>query len=422
MSAMADLLFLCHRIPYPPNKGDKIRAYHWLDHLADRFRVHLGCFVDDPADLAHVPMLERRVARLAAIPLSPGRARLGAVRRVRPGRPLSIGYYDDRRMWRFVEETASRWRPETVVAFSAAMAPYAAAVDGAKRLLDMVDVDSEKFAAYAEDSTGAARLFWAREARTLLRFERRAAACFDRTLFVSAAEESRFLALAPAARGATAWVPNGVDAGHFAPDHGLKRPFPPGATAVFTGAMDYRPNVDACVWFAEQVLPRLQATGAAPRFCIVGANPAPAIRRLAARAGILVTGAVADTRPYLAHADVAVAPLAIARGVQNKVLEAMAMAKPVVATAAAFTGIEAEPGRDLLIADDPAAMAEAVASVLAGRHPGLGPAARAAVTRNHAWQSSYDRFDSVLEAASRPPELRRVAPAPVTAAAGGAHP
>lgn len=394
---MGNLLFLCHRIPYPPNKGDKIRAYHWLKHLVQNHDVHLGCFVDDPSDLQHVAELERRVVRLAAIPLNPTRARRRALARCRPGRPLSVGYYEDRRMRQFVYDTAERWPLDAVVVFSAAMAPYVEQLTMLPRVLDMVDVDSEKFAAYARNSRMPSRFLWSRESRTLRRFERTLAATLDLTLFVSAAEETRFLELAPEARGATSWVPNGVDAARFSPGHRFSRPFPPGPMIVFTGAMDYRPNVEACVWFANLVLPRLRAGGREVQFCIVGANPTSTIRRLGEQCGVIVTGFVADTRPYLAHADVAVAPLAIGRGVQNKVLEAMAMAVPVVATEAAFTGVDAEPGRDLLVADGPAAITAAINTVLAGGHEGLGPAGRASVLRNHNWNAAFVRFDAALD-------------------------
>lgn len=398
---MADLLFLCHRIPYPPDKGDKIRAWNFLEHLGRRFDVHLGCFVDDPADLAHVPALERRVARLAAVPLDKAAAQRRALLGLRPGAPLTESYYRDRRLARFVEETVRHHRPAMIFAFSAAMAQYAARVPDAPRVLDMVDVDSEKFAAYAASSSLPGRLVWAREARTLLRFERRAVAAFDRTLLVSESEEARFLALAPEARGKTGWIANGVDADRFSPRHRFETPFTPGPQAgpvvVFTGAMDYRPNIEACLWFADHVLPALRAQAEGARFCIVGANPAPSLLQLAREApGVDVTGRVADTRPYLAHADVVVAPLAIGRGIQNKVLEAMAMARPVVATSAAFIGIDAVPGRDLLVADDAGAMATAILAVHRGACPGLGAAAREAVRTRHAWSQAFIRLDSVL--------------------------
>ncbi len=393
---MRDLLFLAHRIPYPPEKGEKIRAWHEFLALAQTHRIHLGCFIDDPADLSHVPTLAAHCADLAAFRLHPRRRRLRALLRMRPGRPLSLDYFSDRRMEAWVAAKRAQGIDRAFV-YCSAMAPYVMGAQNLFRVLDMVDVDSAKWADYAARASWPMRAVWAREARTLLAFERRAAADFDRTLFVSDDERTAFLALAPEAAPRCLAFDNGVDAARFAPSHGGASPYPPGGkVVVFTGTMDYRPNIDAVTWFAAAVLPRLQAERPGLRFAVVGANPAPAVRRLAARPGVIVTGRVADVRPYLAHAALAVAPLRLARGIQNKVLEAMAMARPVVATPQAFAGLRATPGKDLLVADGEAAFAAAVAAVLDGRHPGIGAAARDAVLHRYAWSSTLAGLAAIM--------------------------
>jgi sugar transferase (PEP-CTERM/EpsH1 system associated) len=283
------------------------------------------------------------------------------------------------------------------------MAPYLLGERRVRRVLDMVDVDSAKWADYAARAGLPARLLgagllWAREARTLLAFERAAARDYDHTLFVSRDEAATFSALAPESAGRIGWRDNGVDFSAFAPAHAGASPYPEGGPyAVFTGTMDYRPNVDAVTWFADAVLPLIRQRHPALRFAIVGANPAPAVRRLGARPGILVTGRVADTRPYLAHAALAVAPLRLARGTQNKVLEALAMARPVVATPEAFAGLRAVPGRDLLVGADAASLAAHAGDVLAGRHPGLGAAGRALVQRDYAWDRTLAGLERLFE-------------------------
>ncbi len=397
---MHDLLFLAHRIPYPPEKGEKIRAWHMLLELARTHRIHLGCLVDDPADMAHLPVLAAQCADVLAVPVAPRLQRLRALTRVRPGRPLSLDYFDHPSLRAFVAAKRAAGIARGFV-YCSAMAPYLMEAGlmgarGMRRVLDMVDVDSAKWAAYAAGAAWPARAVWAREARTLLAFERRAAADFDRTLFVSAAERDTFAALAPESAGRLAAFDNGVDLARFAPDLDLADPYPPGApVAVFTGSMDYRPNIAAVAWFAHSVLPLL---GGRLRFAIVGANPAPAVRLLASLPGVIVTGRVADTRPWIAHAALAVAPLHIARGIQNKVLEAMAMGRPVVATPQAFEGVEARAGRDLLVAEtQPEAFAACVAAVLDGRHPGLGAAARAAVEQRYAWGATLAGLGDLLE-------------------------
>ena len=396
------LLFLCHRIPYPPDKGEKIRGWHVLRHLAERYRVHVGCLVAEPGEMAHVETL-------AAICESVGAFHVGRLQRlrraalaVRPGRPLMPGFYHDPRLARWVRQTLvrqtlAREPVEIVWIVSVAMAPYALHLDQ-RLILDAIDIDSEKWAAYATRAAWPMRAVWAREARTLLSYERHAAARVERTLFVSSEEARRFVELAPECAGRAAAVDNGVDLDRFSPGTAFADPFAAPAL-VFTGHMDYRPNEDAVQWFAHAVLPLVRARRAAVEFWIVGASPTPRVAALAGLTGVHVTGRVADVRPYLAHASVVVCPLRMARGIQNKVLEAMAMGRPVVATAAAFEGVRAMPGRDLLVMDEAAAWAAAIDAILAGAYPALGANARAAMERSYAWPAVLAKLDPILRPA-----------------------
>jgi sugar transferase (PEP-CTERM/EpsH1 system associated) len=394
------LLFLAHRIPYPPNKGDKIRAWHMLDHLLRDWEVDLGCLVDDPTDLQYLPLLRSRCASVEHGVIEPGGRLARALRALRPGQPISLGWFHDARLATWVREQLATRRYDAVFAYSSAMAPYLMGTDarGTRRVLDMVDVDSEKWLAYAADARLPLRQIWRREARTLLAFERRAAAAFDRTLLVSREEAARFVELAPESIARVDWVANGVDLDHFDPNPAMPNPYDTAAPAiVFTGTMDYRPNVEAVTWFAEHVLPALRSRRTPPPdFHIVGARPSDAVRALATRPGVHVVGAVADMRPYIAHASVAVAPLRIARGIQNKVLEAMAMARPVVASVEAFEGVRARQGRDLLVADGAKQTIARIEDVLAGRHAELGASARRAVAVAHDWRATLQRLDAAL--------------------------
>ena len=397
------LLFLAHRIPYPPDKGEKIRAWHMLEHLARDWAVDLGCLVDDPADAQHLSVLRGCCAEVHAAPVT----RSGRIARTlfgtRPGEPLSLAWFHEPGLARWVRAGLGARRYEAVLIYSSAMATYVPPGPGGPlRILDMVDVDSEKWRAYAASAGGPKRLVWAREARTLLAFERRVAAQFDRTLLVSAQEAQTFAMLAPEVASRIDWVENGVDVARFDPECDWPDPYAAESPAiVFTGTMDYRPNVEAVNFFATEVMPRLASLSPAPHFHIVGANPSPAVRALAELPRVHVTGSVPDMRPYLAHAAVAVAPLRIARGIQNKVLEAMAMARPVVASPEAHEGVRAVAGRDLLVANGAEAMAAAVTQVLAGGMPGLGRAARAAVLAGYDWKATLARLDDILVAASR---------------------
>ncbi|MDB5379422.1 MAG: family PEP-CTERM/XrtA system glycosyltransferase [Rubritepida sp.] len=391
------LLFLCHRIPFPPEKGDKIRAWHMLEHLARNWEVDLGCLVDDRADFDHVPALRHVCASVEARWTgSRTQAGLRALGRLRPGRPLSLGWFHEPGLRDWTQDRLDEGRHDAVFVYSSAMAPYVmgARRPGLRRVLDMVDVDSEKWRAYAEGARGPMRQIWSREARTLLRFEREAAADFDRSLFVSADEAAHFAALAPECASRLDYVANGVELGRFDPTLPHANPFMGRRPAlVFTGTMDYRPNIEAVSWFAREVMPLLDGT----EFHIVGANPTPAVRALERMRGVHVTGTVPDVRPYLAHAAVAVAPLRIARGIQNKVLEAMAMARPVVASPEAFEGVRAQAGRDLLVAQGAFETAHRIREVLDGRYPGLGASGRVAVMRGHDWRATLTRLDAAME-------------------------
>ncbi len=393
---MHDLLFLSHRIPYPPDKGDKIRAWHIFRHLAQTHRMHLGCLVDDVADFAHVPTLRALCADLACVRLDRRWQKLAALASLRPGRALTLGYFHVAALRRWVDAKLSGGRIHRIFVSCSAMAPY---VMGSKlpRVLDLVDIDSDKWAAYARQSRLPARLVWAREGRTLQRFERDAARDFDRTLLVSEAERGRFAAIAPECSDRVRWLDNGVDLEHFSPALRLPSPYPSDAPhLVFTGTMDYWPNTDAVAWFAREVMPILRRRSPAASFYIVGANPGAETWRLAKLPGVYVTGRVADVRPYVAHAAACVAPLRIGRGVQNKVLEAMAMGRPVIASPEAFEGVRAEPGRDLLVAQGAEATARSVSDVLNGRHPELGAAGRQAVERAYAWPATLRKLDTLL--------------------------
>jgi sugar transferase (PEP-CTERM/EpsH1 system associated) len=254
------------------------------------------------------------------------------------------------------------------------MARYAAEVPlapGARRVLDFCDVDSDKWRQYALSRRGPMRWLYAREARLLGDEERRRAEQCDATLVVAETEAGLLRAIAPRASGRIAVLPNGVDTDYFDPARPCETPFPPGSRPiVFTGVMDYYANVDGVRWFADDVLPRVRARVADALFAIVGSSPTAEIKALGNREGILVTGRVPDIRPYLAHAAVVVAPLRIARGVQNKVLEALAMAKRVVATPNALQGIQSPASGAVDVAADGDAMAGLICDRLeqGGRH------------------------------------------------------
>src|SRR3569623_1143161 len=342
---MKELLFLAHRIPYPPNKGDKLRSYNLLKQLGRDYRVHLGAFIDDPDDWRHIDALRALCGECHFAPLTPRTAKLRSLTALVGGSALSVPYYRDRGMAHWV--------------------------------------------------------------RTLLQYERAVAAAFDASVFVSDSEADLFKRLAPECAARVRAIHNGVDTAYFDPVQSFTPPYPLyEKPIVFTGAMDYWANVEAVNWFAREVFPVVRAADNEARFYIVGARPAAEVQALRRLPGVIVVGAVDDIRPYLAHAALAVAPLRIARGVQNKVLEAMAMAKTAVVTPQALDGIVCIPGRELVLAADAPAFAAAVVQVLTqGGDAVLERAARARVLADYSWETNLEKFSALLEDEAAVPDL-----------------
>jgi sugar transferase (PEP-CTERM/EpsH1 system associated) len=419
---MEHLLYLVHRIPYPPNKGDKIRSFNLLRYLSDRYRVHMGCFIDSSEDAAHAEELSRWCADLCAVPLDPREAKLRSLSGLLSGEALTLPYYRSARLQVWVDRTVATHGIARAVVFSSPMAQYLRRLPQLRTVVDLVDVDSAKWTSYAEEHRWPLSMIYRREGRRLLAFEREAVARAAAGVLVTQAEVRLFDRLAPECSARMHAIENGVDSEFFAPSDDLVSPYGTGEVPiVFTGVMDYWPNIDAVTWFAREVLPTLAQRRPDVRFYIVGMNPTPAVRALAADRRIIVTGKVPDVRPYLQHAAAVVAPLRVARGVQNKVLEAMSMARPVVVSTVAAMGIAAECGVDFEAAADAAAFVERTLRVLdAVRGAEMGRCARARIGSAYRWDCNLARFGELLDdAAPKASATSRPAAAPAAVALAG---
>ncbi|HET7267508.1 MAG TPA: TIGR03087 family PEP-CTERM/XrtA system glycosyltransferase [Oleiagrimonas sp.] len=416
---MRALLFLCHRLPWPPDKGDKIRSYHVLRHLAAHYHVYLGTFVDDPDDWRHVAEVKTLCAGTCIRPLKPWLARWRALAALARGEALTPGCYRDPVMRRWIEQLVAAHRVDLALCYSSGVAPLVMRHDQLPRVMDFVDADSDKWQQYAQTRHGLKRLIYQREAHRLASFERSVAMRFDASVFVSEAEAAFFRRDDPTLEYRVHGIPNGVDTAYWDPHRDYRNPYPTDTrVVVFVGAMDYRANVHAAQWFAREVWPRVSAGRTDARFYIVGSHPTREVLGLGDQPGITVTGRVDDVRPYLAHAHVVAAPLRIARGIQNKVLEALAMQKVVLTTPEAWEGIEDFAGRKGLISDSPETMADATLRWLDVTRPARVPAARAAVMSRYDWARNLDAYENVL----RSVDVRSIGPASVLAAAGGMYP
>ena len=412
---MGNLLYLVHRMPYPPNKGDKVRSYHLLKHLAARHQVFLGTFMDDPEDEAHIATLRSFCADVHVERLHPKRARVSSLLGLLGRDALTLRYYRSQALSDWVARTTAQHKMQAAVVFSSSMAQYVEGgenLNGAPVLVDFVDVDSAKWSQYAKERPWPLSWLYRREGRTLLNYERDVALWARRSFFVTESETNLFKQLAPAAADRVEAVSNGVDAQYFTPEPSRSNPYSKDEqTVVFTGAMDYWPNVDAVTWFARDILPGLRQRHPGLRFYIVGRSPDAAVQALASDA-VVVTGTVPDVRPYLQHADVVVAPLRLARGIQNKILEAMAMGRPVVASTACASALNAQVGTELVASEEVADYTLAISTLLADRDAAdrVGSAGRTCVLQRYSWSAHLAGMDRYLNEAvaahgNRPKEM-----------------
>jgi sugar transferase (PEP-CTERM/EpsH1 system associated) len=391
---MGDLLFLTHRLPYPPNKGERIRAYHALQYLRRHFRVHLGTFIDHGDDLSHAEHLAADCASSCFIHMPAHWARLAALPALLRGEPLSLPYFRHAALQRWVDSTLDQHRIRHCLAYSGPMSQYLARRP-MLRVMDLVDVDSEKWHNYADRARWPLSWLYRREGRLLLQHERAVAAEFDKVLLVSPAEAKLFKQRAPQANHKIDFYTNGVDSTFFSPLLRFPDPYGTAPVLVFTGAMDYRPNIEAVAWFAGRVMPALRRRFPDLQFHIVGSRPSAAVLALRRMPGVHVTGTVPDIRPYLHHATLAVAPLLVARGVQNKVLEAMAMEKIVVATPQALEGISATAGTEVVSADGAQQFISHISHHLMS-YEDIGVAARKRILRDYNWDRNLARLGRAL--------------------------
>jgi sugar transferase (PEP-CTERM/EpsH1 system associated) len=387
-------LLLVHRVPYPPDKGDRIRSYHLLAHLAQLGEVDLAFPADGPLDGPTREALERLCRRVAVVSVSAAGRWARALANLARGRSLTEGLFDAPKLRREV----ARWLDETpydaVVCFSSGVLPYVRGRGLEDRLVvDLVDADSQKFFDYAE------RTSWLKSA--LLRLEGRRVRALEReagkaraVVLATEAEANLYRGICPDAP--TLAIPNGVNLEYFRPMPEVEE----SAGCVFVGQLDYRANVLGLEWFCQEAWPTIREALPHATFRVVGRNPVPAVQKLGELPGVEVVGTVPDVRPYVAEARVAIVPLPVARGVQNKVLEAMAMGKAVVASPSALEGLGVTPGRDALAATDPADWRRQLTELWdnASRRAELGQAARRYVEAHHRWETCLAPFGDLVTA------------------------
>jgi len=404
------IFFVCQRVPFPPDRGDKIATFNEIRHLSKQHEVHVFCLGDGVADLDNVPALRAHAKSVTAAAVSGMGGKLRALKALLTGRPLSVAAFDVAELHQAIISKYDELRPDLVIVYSCNVAQYAEHFAGVPRIMQFHDLDSLKWAQYAERSKFPLKWIYAIEAKRLVAYERRIARRFSHALVCTAAERCDFERLFPGI--AVSLVGNGVDLDYFRSLGEVKRT----GSIVFTGVMDYFPNIDAVLWFCDEILPAVQAQIPGATLTICGNRPTAAVRRLAKRRGVIVTGWVPDTRPYLDSAEVFVAPLRLARGVQNKLLEALAMGLPCVASKAAWNGTVVPEGAGILVTDNGKEFAVQVVRLLQDHalRTEMAGKARAIVETKYRWDRQMAALDRVITAATAwPPQHASVAMEPV---------
>ena len=478
------ILYLAHRIPYPPNKGDKIRSFNEIKYLSSSHEIHLACLADNPADLKHANDLNQYCKKVYVAPLNKTIAKAKSLTSLFHERPLSVAYFYSNSLQTVINQWLSGNSYDAIICFSSPMAEYLfrspflahrfqhPASSDQKQVLnhelssmpaqwngspipsgsyqlsdqhpasgrspipnprspmlimDFCDLDSDKWLQYSQRSRFPLNLVYKVEHKRLFKYEKRINQLFDHSVFVSNQEANLFQSLFPKARNISV-IPNGVDYNYFSPEASTQQTFTPlsgsnllnrgnklnklnkpnkpnkpqqnGPILLFTGAMDYHANVEGVTWFCSEILPLIKRNFPKSQFHIVGSNPHHKVRDLANRSGIKVTGFVEDIRPYYQAADVCVIPLRLARGVQNKVLEAMAMGKAVVATSKATEGIQAVPEEHVLIEDTVDGFFNAVLRLFKDHslRKRLGAMARELVMAKYDWSTNMKKLENFLQA------------------------
>ena len=445
------ILYIAHRIPFPPNKGDKIRSFNEIKYLSKDHEIHLACLADDPKDLKYEDDLKTFCKSTNVVLINQRLAKLKSIFYLLTKQSLTIPYFYSRKLQQTIDHLLSTNDYDAIFCFSSPMAEYVfksrvlspqsivhrrRAKDNrlttishhpstindqpstinqklspmdhrprTKLIMDFVDVDSDKWAQYAKYARFPKSWIYGLEGRRLAGYERIIAEAFGHSILVTEAEEKIFKGKNPHIQNVSV-IPNGVDLDYFSPTFSQEqatRNQPPATgnqqpIIVFTGAMDYYANIDGVVWFTKEILPLIKKEIPAIQFYIVGSNPTKEVLSLSSNNGVTVTGYVPDTREYLRRATVVVVPLRIARGIQNKILEAMAMGIPVVATPQAFEGIEAKPDRDLMLGEDVEKIAEGVIKLIKEvfLRKSLGKNARRVIENNYCWTKNLQKLNSIL--------------------------
>lgn len=386
------ILYVCHRFPFPPKRGGKIRPFNMIRHFAQQHEVTVASIVRSDEEAIEGRGISEHCSSFEMVRVNNGVQAVRMVARLPSPVPSSFGYFYSGELKRRIVDLVRRERFDLIFVHCSSVARYVADIQDIPKILDFGDMDSQKWLEYARYKPFPLSFGYWLEGRKLEREEKRLACCFDVCTATTRAEWETLEGYHPGV--ATDWFPNGVDATYFSPG---EEPYDPD-TISFVGRMDYYPNQECMFRFCDETLPLLRQRRPEVKLLIVGADPSPAVRKLGEIPGVTVTGSVKDVRPFVRTSAAMVAPLNIARGTQNKILEAMAMGVPVVSSRIAAAGVDAVPSEHLLVATTPQEYASALLRVLDDKEERirLSQAGRARMLSHHAWPRSMERLDRIV--------------------------
>lgn len=402
------ILYVCHRFPFPPARGGKIRPFNMIKHLSRSHEVVVASLVRSPEEAEAGRGLSQYCSDVMMAKVTAQAAWARMVVRLVTAQPSSMGYFYSPDLARHINERLKRERFDLIFVHCSSVAPYVSKFLGTPKILDFGDMDSQKWLEYRRFKPFPLSLGYWLEGCKMEAAEKALARRFDLCTCTTKAELEtlrRFRVPTP-----TDWFANGVDADYFSPTDAAYD-----ADAIsFVGRMDYFPNQQAMLYFVNEVFPLIRAKRPAAKLAIVGAEPSAEIRRLATYDGITVTGTVPDVRDHVRRSAASVAPLSIARGTQNKIIECMAMGVPVVTSPEAAGGVDAVPGEHLLVAHSADDYADKLLTLMADRaaRQRLAVAGRARVETHHSWANSMAKLDRIIETCLESHKLgeRRQAP------------
>ena len=396
---MEPILLLVHRLPFPPNKGDKIRSYNLLKFLSTRFDVHLATFIDDDYDWRYEEKVRSLCKSVSIRPQNKKISTLLSLTGFISGKALSLSYYADKKTMAWCKQTIRSENISKAIVFSSPMAQFIDnGFDSLQKIIDFVDIDSDKWLQYSQSKKWPFSWVYKREARKLFEYECYITKQFQKSFFVSEAESKMFKRLCDTESKKISHYDNGVDSEYFTYQASLENPYAIENIISFSGAMDYWANVDAVVWFVNKVMPLILEKVKNARFYIVGSNPSDAVKELDNGENVFVTGRVEDIRQYIQHSKLSVAPMRIARGVQNKVIEALALERPVIATQAAAEGLKKFDADNVLyIADSALDFSSKCIDLLSQEKAHVNTAGREYVLNNYDWNASLKIIESELK-------------------------